>query len=108
MNKESNRTNNSGNSKWSTEQYIDYSNVSSKAKKVWQTEAGMLIKDPAYRDTINSYRNTLEDEVLIDGFDRSTFEGMEYLMLTNMGGGLPIKGFYEMKEKIFEIADRDD
>ena len=93
--------------KWSTEQYIDYNNVSSKAKKVWQTEAGVLLKDLAYRDAINRYRNTLEDEVLIEGFDRSTFEGMEYLMLTNMGGGLPIKGFFEMKEKIFEIADRD-
>ncbi len=45
---------------------------------------------------------------MIEGFDQSTFEGMEYLMLTNMGGGLPIKGFYEMKEKIFEIADKDD
>lgn len=108
MNTKNNNTNNAVEKKWSTEQYIDYSNVSSKAKKVWQTEAGVLIKDPAYRDTINSYRDTLEDEILIEGFDRSTFEGMEYLMLTNMGGGLPIKGFYEMKEKIFEIADRGD
>ncbi len=35
---------NTDNKKWSTEQYIDYSNVSAKAKKVWQTKAGMLIK----------------------------------------------------------------
>lgn len=95
------------NKKWSTEQYIDYSKVSPKAKKVWQTEAGELIKNPIYREAINGYRDTLKDKVLVEGFDRSTFEAMEYLMCTNMGGGLPIKGFYEMKEKIFEIADRD-
>ena len=93
--------------KWRTEQYIDYSNVSSKAKKVWQTKAGELIKNPDYREAVNGYRDTLEDEIAVEGFDSSTFEGMEYLMHTNMGGGLPIKGFFEMKEKIFEIADRD-
>lgn len=93
---------------WNTEQYIDYSNVSPKAKMVWQTKAGELIKNPIYREAVNSYRDTLEDDIAIRGFDSSTFEGMEYLMITNMGGGLPIEGFYEMKEKIFEIADEND
>ncbi|MCM1328614.1 MAG: hypothetical protein NC253_04160 [Ruminococcus sp.] len=97
------------NKKWSTEQYIDYSGVSSGIKKIWQTKADELIKNPEYRDAINSYRDTLLlDDILVDGFDRSTFEAMEYLMMTNMGGGLPIEGFYEMKEKIFEIAGRND
>lgn len=93
---------------WSIERYIDYDNASPKSKIVWQMKACDLIKNPIYREAINGYRDTLKDDILIKGFDRSTFESMEYLMCTNMGGGLPHEGFYEMKEKIFEITDGVD
>lgn len=87
---------------------MDYSSVSPKAKRVWQMRTSELIKKPIYRDAINAYRDTLEDEIEVNGFDSVSFEVIEYHMCTNMGGGLPIKGFYEMKEKIFEIADKND
>ena len=89
------------------EQYVDYSSVSEKAKMVWKMRTGELIKNKLYRDAINSYRDALEDETAVRGFDNVSFEVIEYHIYTNMGGGLPIKGFFEMKEKIFEIADRD-
>lgn len=30
------------------------------------------------------------------------------MMRTNMGGGLPIQGFYEMKQEVYEIAKKSD
>ena len=30
----------------------------------------------------------------------------EIMMRENMGGGLPISGFYEMKQDVYDIAER--
>ena len=35
-----------------------------------------------------------------------TFEQIEDMMRNNMGGGLPIEGFFEMKQEIYEIATK--
>lgn len=37
-------------------------------------------------------------------FYECPFDAVEYAMATNMGGGLPITGFFEMKQEIYEIA----
>lgn len=49
---------------------------------------------------------------ILDDFERDSaldliFESIDNMMKYNMGGGLPIRGFYEMKQEVYETAAKD-
>jgi len=66
--------------------------------------AGELTRIPQYFDTVHAYADTLPDQISKQAFYQSQLTGIEYAMHTNMGGGLPAAGFFEMKWDIYDIA----
>jgi hypothetical protein len=71
----------------------------------WQMTAGELKRIPQFYRAIHTFSDTLND------FERKAFykgrlSGWDYSMQYNMGGGLPIIGFYEMKQEVYDIAAR--
>lgn len=69
----------------------------------WKKRVGVLMAVPKYHNAVKAYINTLGD------FERNvalgcTFTKIDNMMRTNMGGGLPIQGFYEMKQEVYEIS----
>ena len=64
-----------------------------------------LKRIPQYYAAIHSYADQLSGHIR-DAFYRCSLEGVEEMMRENMGGGLPIAGFYEMKQEVYEIARR--
>ena len=87
-------------------EYIDYRDVAS--SPIWQMKAGELKRIPQYYKAIHAYSDTLHTKHEKDCFYYQVpLEGWEYSMRTNIGGGLPIGGFYEMKQEIYEIDNRE-
>ena len=87
-------------------EYVDYRDISS--SPVWQMKAGEFKRIPQYYKAIHAYSDTLRTRHEKDCFYYQVpLEGWEYSMRHNMGGGLPIGGFYEMKQEIYEIANRE-
>lgn len=86
--------------------YIEYRDVTS--SPIWQMKAGELKRIPQYYKAIHAYSDTLRTKHEKDCFYYQVpLEGWEYSMRNNMGGGLPVGGFYEMKQEIHEIANRE-
>ena len=71
----------------------------------WKMAAGELKRIPQFYRAIHTFSDTLND------FERKAFykgrlSGWDYSMQYNMGGGLTIIGFYEMKQEVYDIAAR--
>ncbi|MBQ6416250.1 MAG: NADAR family protein [Butyrivibrio sp.] len=74
----------------------------------WNMTAGALKRIPQFYDAIHAYADTLPtkyDERNKFYHDFSLYD-WEVAMRTNMGGGLPIIGFYEMKQDVYDIVRR--
>lgn len=71
----------------------------------WKMNTGMLKMMPQYHDAIDAYSAPLKGSE-IGFFYSRTFVALEFAMRTNMGGGMPGAGFYEMKQDIYDIARR--
>lgn len=71
----------------------------------WKMNTGMLKMMPQYHNAIDAYSATLKGSE-IGFFYSHTFVALEFAMRTNMGGGMPGAGFYEMKQDIYDIARR--
>jgi len=82
--------------------YVDYSN--SVAIDEWDMTPLSLVRYPQYYKAIHSYADQLMNQDEKDAFYNYPLSDTEYSMATNMGGGLPPRGFYEMKQEIYEIA----
>lgn len=81
--------------------YKDYKNDDF---PIWEITSGKLKCMPQFYDSIHAYADYLsgEDKKV---FYRIPLEKLEITMRTNMGGGLPVVGFWEMKQDIFEISE---
>ena len=79
-------------------QYIDFRDAAPIPE--WSTTVIYLKRFPQYYSAIHAYADQLPVGHTRDSFYRCTFEAAELMMRENMGGGLPIAGFYEMKQKI--------
>ena len=70
----------------------------------WHMGAGELAQNPRFAATIHAYADTLTD------FERETFLGQwtlndwETVIRTDKGASLPIAGFWEMKQDVFDIV----
>ena len=71
----------------------------------WHMSAGELSRIPKYHNTVKAYADTL-----IGSWERDCFYNQceiydwEVAMHTNMGGGLPWIGFWELKQDIFDLS----
>lgn len=74
--------------------------------KEWQMSAGELKRIPQYYHAIHAYSDTLRSDMERDAFYRASLDAVETSMRINMGGGLPLIGFYEMKQEIYDISRR--
>ena len=73
----------------------------------WKMTAGELKRIPQFYNAVHAYSDTLKGTYERDAFynNLSLYE-CENMMRENMGGGLPIGGFYEMKQEVYDIARR--
>lgn len=71
----------------------------------WEMNTGMLKMIPQYHDAIDAYSATLKIPER-DAFYGMTFADLEFDMRIYMGKGMPVNGFYEMKQDIYDIARR--
>ena len=71
----------------------------------WNMFAGELQRIPQYHNAIHAFSDTLQDQHIYDCFlyDYS-LQDWDIAMQVNMGGGLTIIGFYEMKQEVYDIA----
>ena len=73
----------------------------------WKMTAGELKRIPQFYDTVHAYSDTLKGAYERDAFyNKFSLYECEIMMRENMGGGLPISGFYEMKQDVYDIAER--
>lgn len=73
----------------------------------WLMKAGDLKRIPQYYQAIHAYSDTLPGHYERDSFFYGcTLQDWEAAIRTNMGGGLPVIGFYEMKQEIYDTARR--
>lgn len=84
-------------------QYIDYRDAG--PIKEAEIPIGQLRRIPQYYSAIHAYADQLNMHDR-NAFYRCSLELVEDMMRENMGGGLPIAGFYEMKQDIYETARR--
>lgn len=73
----------------------------------WLKTPAELSRYPEYHNAVYAYVSTLskaERSVFLN--NNTSFAEWDEVMHTNMGGGLRIIGFYEMKQEIFDIAER--
>ncbi len=73
----------------------------------WNMRAGALKRIPQYYKAIHAYSDTLNSHEKAAFYNGELYRGWENAMRENMGGGLPFAGFYEMKQDIYEIAQRE-
>ena len=73
----------------------------------WNMTAGELKRIPQFYDAIHAYADTLKDYRVRNIFynDFSLYQ-WEIAMRENMGGGLPVIGFYEMKQDVYDTVRR--
>ena len=73
----------------------------------WNMTAGELKRIPQFYGAIHAFSDTLKDYHRRDIFynDYSLYQ-WEISMRENMGGGLPVIGFYEMKQDVYDTVRR--
>ena len=88
-------------------EFTDYSDY--EANDIWKLKPIFIERIPQYYEAIHTYSDQLSTEYGKDSelsqFLRGPLSEWETAMLINMGGGLPIAGFYEMKQEIYEITE---
>ena len=73
----------------------------------WKMTAGELKRIPQFYDTVHAYSDTLKGAYERDAFyNKFSLYECEIMMRENMGGELPISGFYEMKQDVYDIVGR--
>ena len=71
----------------------------------WNMTAGELQRIPQYHNAIHAFSDTLQDQHEHDCFLYDfSLQAWDIAMKVNMGGGLTIIGFYEMKQEVYDIA----
>lgn len=73
----------------------------------WNMLAGELQRIPQFYNAIHAFSDTLQDQHIRNCFlYEYSLQDWDTAMNVNMGGGLTIIGFYEMKQEVYEIAHR--
>ncbi len=72
----------------------------------WDMTAGELKRNPHFYNAIHTYSDSLYSNHEREAFYNGKLSAWDHSMQWNMGGGLPIVGFYEMKQDVYDIAAR--
>ena len=72
----------------------------------WNMTAGELKRNPHFYNAIHTYGDALWVKNEREAFYGGKLSAWDQSMQWNMGGGLPIIGFYEMKQDVYDIASR--
>lgn len=72
----------------------------------WEMTAGELKRIPQFYQAIHTYSDTLKGQYEREAFYNGKLTQWDEAMHCNLGGGLPISGFYEMKQEVYDIALR--
>lgn len=72
---------------------------------LWEKSGNELIKIKELEPVIKAYIDTLLDYTVED-FMETPIVRWDEAMKYNMGGGLPIEGFYEIKKAVYEYANK--
>ena len=72
----------------------------------WNMTAGELKRNPHFYNAIHTYSDSLYGNHEREAFYNGKLSAWDHSMQWNMGGGLPIVGFYEMKQDVYDIAAR--
>ncbi len=84
--------------------YIDNSYYASEIPE-WCMRPCELNRIPQFHEAIHAYSDTLTDKHARDAFlHEFSLDTCERMMESNMGGGLPAAGFYEMKQDVYDTA----
>lgn len=70
----------------------------------WDLKAGELKMHPYYYHSIHAYADTLITEEAKSAFYNTNLSDVETVIATNLGGGFPVAGFYELKQDIYDIS----
>ena len=71
----------------------------------WNMRAGELNRFPQYHDAIHAYSDTLTNRRVNDAFHhRFTLAQCEGFIESNAAESLPVAGFYEMKQDLYDTA----
>ena len=70
----------------------------------WTRSAEQLKRIPQYYKAIHAYADQLSIGNVRNCFYGGVLFEIEEAMRINQGGGLPVAGFYEMKQEVYEIA----
>lgn len=82
--------------------YIDAMDL--KPIEEWDLKAGELKMHPFYYRTVHAYANTLITDEARTAFYNTNLSDVETVIATNLGGGFPVAGFYELKQDIYDIS----
>lgn len=82
--------------------YINYTDAL--ASPYWKMTVGELVRIPQFYSSVHAYIDYI-DRQIIDKVYSAKLSDIEDAMHTNMGGGLPAAGFWELKQDVFEIAE---
>ena len=86
-------------------QYVDARDLD--PIREWKMTAGELKRIPQFYNAVHAYSDTLRGAYERDAFyNKFSLYECEIMMRENMGGGLPISGFYEMKQDVYDIVGR--
>lgn len=73
----------------------------------WEAKAGIIEHIPQYHAAVHAYADTIATQKGRDRFyHQCSLYEWELQMKVNNGGRLPLAGFYEMKQEIYEVAWR--
>ena len=71
----------------------------------WRMRPCELNRIPPFHQAIHAYSDTITDKHARNAFLHAfSLADCEQMMETNMGGGLPAAGFYEMKQDVYDTA----
>ena len=74
----------------------------------WKMTAGVLKRIPQFYYAIHAYSDTFVPSIPKEAFYHShILSGWDEAMCRNMGGGLPLAGFYEMKQDVYDTVKRN-
>lgn len=75
------------------------------ANDIWNLKANEVMKNPVFHKVVKTYYDTLarlDDHAKSVFLNKYSLQDWDVAMKTNMGGGLPIAFFFEMKQEIYD------
>jgi hypothetical protein len=80
------------------------------ANEIWEMPLRDVLKMPVVNEAVKTYVEIAKYECgtdVLKYISNKTLADIEEMMRTNMGGGLPIAGFYETKQEVYDLVQHN-